>query len=1152
MQVTYDALLRRIIEYAIGLGGDGSGNKPFTEDKFLYILLTDAVKAQGPEEEAMIANVKTLLSTLGINTEKGKELLAKRIETETGWTGDFIMRKHIKGATEYAVEKNNGVITVEILIAYIFRQPSSAIKELIEACDNSKSTEKRTPYTFKKGTQNTDSDEADDNGEKEEEKTELEADDTVRETEDTADNKDKRLVVSELTQKVKDMNAELSKRVFGQENAINVFTAGYFQAELLALTDKKRVRPKATYLFAGPPGVGKTFLAENIAELLELPFERFDMSEYSDTSATVEFCGSDNVYKNGKQGNFTSFVSKNPRCVVLFDEIEKAHISVIHLFLQILDAGRIRDNFDDVEISLKDVIMIFTTNAGKQLYTDSDSTNFSTVSRKVILKALQKDVNPATNTPYFPEAICSRFASGNVVMFNHITAGDLRQIARREVLRHSTNFEREIGVKVDIQEDVYTALLFAEGGAADARTVRARSESFFDREIFELYRLVSAGGSAADIGKIDKINIRLNMPEDKNLRKFFEFDEKPEMLLFAGDKLRAEVGAMTDACSMLGASDMDNAAAILRNTDVKSVLIDVNFGLRGNENYLNVEDRSSLGRDFMLHVLEMYPSMPVYVVETSEHRFSQEEIVSYLTQGVRGVISVADGGFNENITRLVTAIHQQDSMLELAKANKIINFKTAQTLSADGTAAEITLFDFSLAIALEAEDSENVLSSISKPNVSFDKVIGAEEAKKELKYFIEYLKNPKRFMGTGVKAPKGVLLYGPPGTGKTMLAKAMASASDVTFITAEGNQFLKRYVGEGPEKVHELFRTARKYAPAILFIDEIDAIAKERTGEDSGGAEETLTAFLAEMDGFKNDPSRPVFVLAATNFDIKPGTPKSLDPALMRRFDRRIYIDIPNKEDRIRFMRLKISSNAAFEISDKKVENLAVRSTGRSLAELESIFEMALRTAIRDGGMKVTDDLIDEAYETFNCGEEKKWDSNLLERTAFHEAGHAVLCYKGGNMPSYITVVARDGHGGYMQYGDTEGKALSTRNDLIMSIRTSLGGRAAELVRYGSEDGLSTGPSGDLEHATAIARYMLCYYGMDEEFGLATVDAKSAAYGEIGADIRRRINVILERELANTVQILKDNYDLLKNLADALVDKNYLSEDQIKVIFEGK
>ena len=451
-------------------------------------------------------------------------------------------------------------------------------------------------------------------------------------------------------------------------------------------------------------------------------------------------------------------------------------------------------------------------------------------------------------------------------------------------------------------------------------------------------------------------------------------------------------------------------------------------------------------------------------------------------------------------------------------------------------------------MAVDSEDAKNILSSVSKPNVRFDDVIGATDAKNELKYFIEYLKNPKKYMGTGLKAPKGVLLYGPPGTGKTMLAKAMACEAGVTFIAAEGNQFLKKYVGEGSEKVHELFRTARKYAPSVLFIDEIDAIAKERSGgmTSFAGGEETLTAFLTEMDGFTTDPSRPVFVLAATNFEVEPGKAKSLDPALMRRFDRRVYIDLPAKADRLKFLESKVKSNPALDISENQMENICVRSTGMSLAQLDSVIDFALRTAVRNGSTVVNDSILEEAFETFNNGEEKKWDASQLERVARHEAGHALLCALGGETPSYLTIVARGDHGGYMQHGDTEGKAIFTKDELLARIRTSLGGRAAEIVCYGERDGVSTGASGDFLSATHTARQIVCTYGMDDDFGLAVIPADVAVSGPMSPEVRTAVNRILRQQMDEAVRLLSENKDKLELLVKALLEKNSLGGKEIE------
>lgn len=591
----------------------------------------------------------------------------------------------------------------------------------------------------------------------------------------------------------------------------------------------------------------------------------------------------------------------------------------------------------------------------------------------------------------------------------------------------------------------------------------------------------------------------------------------------------------------------------MKSQNIDFVLLDMACGASvPSRDNLNIEDVESPARDFFKFMKEQKNELPIYLIEEEGTVLGEEERISFMRQGVRGVLSLScdNDTFASALSDLALNLHQQAGMVKLAKENKLISFDTAQSISSDGKNAEIKLFDFKMSVAVDTEDAKNILSAVSKPNVHFDDVIGARDAKKELAYFVEYLKNPKKYMGTGVKAPKGVLLYGPPGTGKTMLAKAMAREAGVTFIAAEGNQFLKKYVGEGAETVHALFKTARKYAPAVLFIDEIDAIAKERNGSDSlsPGVEATLTALLTEMDGFSSDATKPVFILSATNFDVTSGGAKSLDPALVRRFDRRVYIDLPNKEDRIRFLKMKIVKNCAFDISEEQIDNIAIRSTGMSLAELDSVVELALRSAIRGASTLVNDAILEEAFETFNGGEKKKWDVSQLERVARHEAGHALLCWLSGETPSYLTIVARGNHGGYMQHAEKEGKAIYTKDELLAHIRTSLGGRAAEIVYYGERDGISTGAGADLVSATNVAHQIVCSYGMDANFGLAVVHSAIAANGSMSIEVRATVNRILEEQMNEAVKQITENKDKIDALVKELLIKNHMNSAEIEKV----
>ena len=956
--------------------------------------------------------------------------------------------------------------------------------------------------------------------------------------------------IAEVVEKSKTVRDKLLESVRGQNAAIDTFVSGYFRAETLALLKKKRKKPKATFLFAGPPGVGKTFLAEQAAEHLGLPYRRFDMSEYADKEATISFAGSDKVYKNGQPGVVTSFVADNPQSILLFDEIEKAHINVIYLFLQMLDAGRLRDTFTTEEVDFTNTIIILTTNAGRNLYEDPSVVNLSSLPRRQIIEALRNDKSERGNDMnVFPAALCSRFAAGNVVMFDRLEAHDLCNIANKELHENVAAFSKYSKIKVNLDDSLGTAILLAEGARSDARTISARSGSFFYDEVYELFRLAKKGPEGKPLEGVKTIDVKVTLPENEKVKKLFVNTEVPGVLIFGSEALGEDVKKKLTDCNVYHASDVAAAQDILFAHDVTVILCDVKFGMRADHfNYINIEDASSVGMDFLHKICQDYDT-PLFIIEEKDGEISHEEELSFSRIGVRGIISMdkKGGSFRSKVMSKCSAAYQQNSLLELARASKVLTYKTAQTISEDGSSAEIHLFDLDLALAADTADAKTLL--VSKPNVKFADVIGAEDAKSELRYFVEYMKCPVKYLRRGLRAPKGILLYGPPGTGKTLLAKAMAGESDVTFIAAEGNRFLQRYVGEGAAAVHDLFTTARKYAPSILFIDEIDAIAKNRSSAAAEHSSDVLTAFLTEMDGFNTDSTKPVFVLAATNYDVESNGERSLDPALLRRFDRKLLVDLPNKEERARYIRFKMSKNPALELGDDRIENISMRSTGMSLAELESVIELAMRNAVKNENLVVDDAAMEEAFETFTSGEEKKWSEESLVRTARHEAGHTLICWLSGESPSYVTIVARGNHGGYMQHGNEEDKGLYTRKELLAKVRTSLAGRAAEVVYYGEDDGVSTGAGSDLVSATRLAERMVCSDGMDTSFGLAVISRE--AMPNYYSVVRERVNLLLSREYELAKELIEKNKKAIDALVGELLAKNHLRGPEIDEIFKN-
>ena len=1174
-------LLDNLLHYALRLGGQEA--LTVTAERFLLAVI-DVLQGRTPfeatpkERENLIRLMDAYPPIRILGVHDVRTILTAGLDTSDPRESAAYMCERLDAARQAAAAGGMDALTAELLLAAILEHPSDFLRMVSEKAEAKGAG---TSFRSRKGTDPAEGDEPIGRPGHKKETGAANATDgdepilrrkpgTVTETETgtgttpPADKKeepaaapdapqgDGRKTVETLTAEAGRIRDEIRSVLFGQDKAVSMVVSGNFHGELMRLTEPENQRPRAVFLLAGPPGVGKTYLAHVAAQSITgMPVKRFDMSEYSDKEANLEFAGMDAAYKSAKQGNVTSYVKENPRCVLLFDEIEKAHLNVIYLFLQILDRGKLRDNFTDEEVSFKETIIFFTTNAGHNLYEEAEGDDFSGCSRKVILKALEKDVNPLTKEPFFPAALCSRFATGNVVMMNRISAHALQKIAQKNVLQHAKQFEERIGFAVDVDPMVYAALLFAEGAGVDARTISARSAAFVDDELLELFRLLGAEGSGLKASDLEEIRFRVRLPEDApEITELFTLPkEKRSALVFSDDVVYRTCASLCGgAVTLRHASSAEEGRRILREDDVGFVLLDIRLGRDPAADYLNPEDIPSEARTFLRLLQEEYVKLPVYLLNPGEEPLNAEQQLSFLNQGVRGVLPLDDGAsLTREIDEICEALHRQAGLRSLARANRLVQFETAQRI-ADGKTAEIVLFDFRMVTAVDAQDTKNILSSLSKPEETFDQVVGAKDAKEELQFYVDYLKNPKKYAGRGMHAPRGVLLYGPPGTGKTMLAKAMANASDVTFINTEGNEFIKGIVGESGEAVRKMFMTARKYAPAILFVDEIDAFAKQR-GEAtaSEASANVLTAFLAQMDGFKNNDEAPVFVLAATNYGVEDnGAGKTLDPALLRRFDRRIFVDLPGKEDRINFLRGMLAKNKMFRVSEAELANIGIRSTGMSLALLRGVAELALRSAVRGDKEFIDDDAFEEAFETFTGGEAKKWDASTLERVARHEAGHAYLCWAAGEKPSYVTIVARGDHGGYMQHGDSEGRGLRTRAQVKNLIRTSLGGRAAELVYYGQEDGVSTGASGDLASATYYARLMLNAYGMDGEFGLATQGRLPETMEPAERDA---VNRILREELEQAVALISAARKKTDRLVEALLERDHLTGEEIDSIF---
>ena len=442
-----------------------------------------------------------------------------------------------------------------------------------------------------------------------------------------------------------------------------------------------------------------------------------------------------------------------------------------------------------------------------------------------------------------------------------------------------------------------------------------------------------------------------------------------------------------------------------------------------------------------------------------------------------------------------------------------------------------------------------------KLKITFKDVAGAEEAKQELEEVVEFLKHPQKYNDLGAKIPKGVLLYGPPGTGKTLLAKAVAGEAGVPFFSISGSDFVEMFVGVGASRVRDLFDQAKKSAPCIVFIDEIDAVGRQRGAGLGGGhdeREQTLNQLLVEMDGFSANEG--IIMIAATN------RPDILDPALLRpgRFDRQIVVDRPDIKGRTEILKVHVKGKPMGQ--DVNLDVIAQRTPGFTGADLSNLVnEAALLTARKDK-KAINMPEMEEAAERVIMGPERKSRviSDKEKRlTAYHEGGHTIvgMLLEHTDPVHKVTIIPRGRAGGYTLSLPKEDKYYATRSEMLDELKVLLGGRVAEALVLKE---ISSGASNDLQRATQMARQMICEYGMSENIGPVTFGhrqdqvflgrdiARDKDYSEeVAAEIDKEVRSFMEDAYAATEKLLSDNIDKLHVIAKALMEKETLEEEEI-------
>lgn len=506
----------------------------------------------------------------------------------------------------------------------------------------------------------------------------------------------------------------------------------------------------------------------------------------------------------------------------------------------------------------------------------------------------------------------------------------------------------------------------------------------------------------------------------------------------------------------------------------------------------------------------------------------------------------------ESFMNLVQSKVAEGNELELIQKPKSILVQIpSMIMSILPTAIMLALFIMIFKMQGLGEKGKVYDDTERKTKIKFDDVAGLDEEKEEMIEIVDFLKKPEKFKKMGARVPKGVLLYGKPGTGKTLIAKAIAGEADVPFISMSGSEFIEMFAGLGASRVRKLFEKARKLAPCIVFIDEIDAIGSRRTSNSGAETEnnQTLNQLLVEMDGFSSEET--IIVLAATN------RPEMLDKALLRpgRFDRQITIPVPDLKGRLEI--LKIHARDKKISDDVNLESIAEDTAGFTGAELENILNEAAIVATKNKHEDIENLDIEEAVKKVTVGLEKRgrvYSEKDKKLTAYHEAGHAVVSRYLPTQTNVkeISIIPRGVAGGYTMYKSDEDKYYISKTEMQEKLIALLGGRAAEKLVLND---ISTGASNDIEVATKIARDMVTKYGMSDNLGPIDFQGKEPyemqMFGEnIGDKIGEEVKKLIDIAYSDALSLLQQHRDKLDMIAQALLEKEKINEEDFQRFFE--
>lgn len=1014
----------------------------------------------------------------------------------------------------------------------------------------------------------------------------------------------------------KGLRERLKEKIKGQDMAVDKFVDG-FTSHLIR--GKVAGKPAAVYLFAGAPGNGKTYLAESFAEIMKTAnyaYKRFDMAAYGgggSDGGLSGLVGFEKSWRDAQPGQLTDFVRKNPKCILLFDEIEKANAQVRMLFLSVLEGATLTDKYYDRKVSFEDAILIFTTNEGRDLYEKNRDTNLTAMPDSVVMDGLKASK--------FPPELISRFMSGTVIMFNHLNYNNKLEIFRASVAEELERI-KNTGMDFEItQDEALEKLYFMNKGAnIDARFVSANAKKMVEEYFLKAMDYVKSeyGG---DLKEIKEICVEVEKSEAA--RELFTNTKKPRILICSNNADEVYLGN-TDELGEYNPTEMkveklSNVAeyTLVKPEDLENYLRNCNWSFKENSEHFDAividlfADRGkqtasyTKSKEFWcIGIAEKEaPEVPLVLVNKEnvfwrydmdedewekwheeDMTFSKEEEGAFNLRGVKDFIKGAyhtlddvysddaDVAYHEGWEKwdLVLDKKELGRLLERYYFMEVLSSlaKKREKISAD------VIFDYKQAvgtlnivftnlqrkevIAEQTESrkrkEENRLKKC--PQVRMKDVFGNELTIKTVKRCIDYIRYPEKYQRAGAKTMNGILLYGASGMGKSIIARAMACESGASFLSAVGTDFFRE---DGIFKLKELFQVARCKKPCIIFIDEMEAILEGGNRRASAYGKSLTETLLKEMEDEETDNER-IYVVGAVC-----GSLENLSNTVLRRFGAKVEIPYPNLKEREAFfahvMKEKGLEDAISERAIKTL-NLLMYEKVRSFAEIELFMEESIAEAVYEN-VPVTEKFLYKRIQDEKDGVTLPEENRELRKSAaYHEAGHAVLQWIFGKRNDYVTIVSRGNYGGY----SIAKLDLYTGQDFLNHICIAYAGRVAEML-YRNPDAeeennnlANVGAVGDLQKATQIAYDYVCRYGFSEnsivlppKYAMQPGNYPESILPEKEQEeIWKMIRTILKEQRKRTVELLKAHWEEVDALARSLEIRKELDGETVEKIIQSK